>query len=88
MSAPSNRHGYARVVRALADRGPVFASIDLNDSLNEQALARVRRMLADDAVAATMVAATINTRQAAGESGPAFVKRIALALLDEMAGGR
>lgn len=38
--------------------------------------------------AAERVARYVNLRQAAGEAGPAFVKRIALALLDEMAGGR
>lgn len=63
---------------------PRFVMIDLNDSLNEQALARVAGLLNDDAVAATMVAATINTRQAAGESGPAFVKRIVRSWLEEM----
>lgn len=48
------------------------------------ALATVRQALNDDAVAATMVAATVNTRQAAGESGPAFVKRIVRSWLEEM----
>lgn len=43
------------------------------------------RLLDDDAVAATMVAATINIRQAAGESGGAFVKRIVRSWLTEMA---
>lgn len=48
------------------------------------ALSTTLRLLNDDAVAATMVAATINTRQAAGESGPAFVKRIVRSWLEEM----
>jgi len=47
-------------------------------------IAAVRRLLNDDAVAATMVAATINIRQAAGESAAAFVKRIVRSWLDEM----
>lgn len=49
-----------------------------------EAIATIRQALYDDAVAATMVAATINTRQAAGESGPAFVKRIVRSWLEEM----
>lgn len=48
------------------------------------ALETTRQLLENDAVAATMVAATINTRQAAGESGPAFVKRIVRSWLEEM----
>lgn len=49
------------------------------------ALARVADLLDSDSFAATIVAATINTRQAAGESGPAFVKRIVRSWLAEMA---
>lgn len=62
------------------DHGPWTAQDDDRD----YALATVRQALNDDSVAATMVAATINTRQAAGESGPAFVKRIVRSWLEEM----
>ena len=47
-------------------------------------LSAALRLLSDDAVAATMVAATINIRQSAQESGGAFVKRIVRSWLEEM----
>lgn len=69
----------------LGTRIPVFIGIDYSkEFLDEQALARVAGLLKDDPVAATMVAATINTRQSAQESGGAFVKRIVRSWLEEM----
>jgi hypothetical protein len=47
-------------------------------------LSEVRRLLDNDAHAATMVAALVSTVQSSTESRPAFVKRIVRAWLDEM----
>jgi hypothetical protein len=67
------------------DHGPFDFDADAELFARDEALSATLRLLNDDAVAATMVAATINTRQAAGESGPAFVKRIVRSWLEEMA---
>lgn len=87
MSDGMDEAGYVVLPEIVADHvvpfppGWTFTSYPTD----EQALARSRRLLDDDAVAATIVAATINTRQAAGESGPAFVKRIVRSWLEEIA---
>lgn len=63
---------------------PIGIEADAALYTRDQHLEATRRLLDDDAVAATMVAATINIRQAAGESGGAFVKRIVQSWLTEM----
>ena len=50
-------------------------------------LAAVRSIAAADTSSAYAVARHISLRQAPGETGAAFVRRITLAMLDEMGGG-